>query len=147
MSTQNSHLNFFRFGSYHKFFVLLRLTCLLTLFDRKFVFKISPKLTIFGTFNELLSNQNISFEFCNFGIFHLLELTSLVTLFDLQVFENSLKLTVSGIFNKLLSTQISQKSKWDLFWTILPTVFCDRRIPGFTVFENHSKCRIWIFEF
>ena len=42
-------------------FVLLKLTCLVTLFDRKFqVFKKSPKLTIFGIFNELLSTQNVN---------------------------------------------------------------------------------------
>ena len=35
------------------------MTCLVTLFDRKFeVFKNSPKLTIFGIFNELLNIQN-----------------------------------------------------------------------------------------
>ena len=39
-------------------FVLLKLTCLVTLFDRKFqVFKKSPKFTIF---NELLSTQNVN---------------------------------------------------------------------------------------
>ena len=42
-------------------FVLLKLTCLVTLFDRKLqVFKISPKLTLFGIFNELLSTQNVN---------------------------------------------------------------------------------------
>ena len=40
-------------------FVPLKLTCLVTLFDRKF-FKKSPKLTIFGIFNELLSTQNVN---------------------------------------------------------------------------------------
>ena len=36
-------------------------TCLATLFDRKpQVFKKSPKLTIFGIFNELLSTQNVN---------------------------------------------------------------------------------------
>ena len=42
-------------------FVLLKLTCLVTLFDCKIqVFKNSPKLTIFGIFNELLSTQNVN---------------------------------------------------------------------------------------
>ena len=42
-------------------FVLLKLTCLVTLFDRKLlVFKNSPKWTIFGIFNELLSTQNVN---------------------------------------------------------------------------------------
>ena len=41
-------------------FVLLKLTCLVTLFDRKLqVFKNSPKWTIFGIFNSLLSTQNV----------------------------------------------------------------------------------------
>ena len=39
---------------------MLKLTCLVTLFDNKFqVFKNSSKLTIFGIFNELLSTQNV----------------------------------------------------------------------------------------
>ena len=34
---------------------------MVTLFDRKLlVFKKSPKLTIFGIFNELLSTQNVN---------------------------------------------------------------------------------------
>ena len=42
-------------------FVLLILTCLVTLFDRKLqVFKNSPKLTILGIFNKLLSTQNVN---------------------------------------------------------------------------------------
>ena len=42
-------------------FVLLKLTCLVTLFDRKLqVFKNSPKLTIFGIFDNLLSTQNVN---------------------------------------------------------------------------------------
>ena len=51
-------LNFWHFLP---IFVLLRLTCLVTLFDSKLqVFKNSPKLTIFGIlFNELLSTQNV----------------------------------------------------------------------------------------
>ena len=37
------------------------MTCLVTLFDRKIqVFKNSPKLTIFGIFNEFLSTQNVN---------------------------------------------------------------------------------------
>ena len=40
-------------------FVLLKVACLVTLFDRKLqVFKNSPKWTIFGIFNELLSTEN-----------------------------------------------------------------------------------------
>ena len=52
-----SHFEFVNFG----IFVLLKVTCLVTLFDRKFqVFKMLPKLTIFGIFNELFSNQNVN---------------------------------------------------------------------------------------
>ena len=40
-------------------FVLLKVTCLVTLFDRK-VFKNSPKWTIFGIFIYLLSTQNVN---------------------------------------------------------------------------------------
>ena len=37
------------------------MTCLVTLFDCKIqVFKNSPKLTIFGIFNELLATQNVN---------------------------------------------------------------------------------------
>ena len=53
-SPKMSHLRF-------SIFVLLKLTYLVTLFDRKLqVFKNSPKLTIFGIFNELLSTQNVN---------------------------------------------------------------------------------------
>ena len=46
---------FNQFLSYHK------LPCLVTLFDRKpKVFKNSPNWTIFGTFNLLLSTQNVN---------------------------------------------------------------------------------------
>ena len=42
-------------------FIHLKLTCLVTLFDRKLqVFKNSPKWTIFGIFNKLLSTQNVN---------------------------------------------------------------------------------------
>ena len=42
-------------------FVLLKVTCLVTLFDRKHeLFKNSPNWTIFGIFNELLSTQNVN---------------------------------------------------------------------------------------
>ena len=54
--TQNVAIEWFDFPS---IFVLLKLTCLVTLFDRKLqVFKNSPKWTIFVIFNELLSTQN-----------------------------------------------------------------------------------------
>ena len=47
-----SHLNLGNFGIFHQFFVLLKRTCLVTLFDRRLqVFKNSPKWTIFGIFN------------------------------------------------------------------------------------------------
>ena len=73
-------------------FVLLKLTCLVTLFDRKLqVFKNSSKWTIFGHF---------------LSIFVLLKLTCLVTLFDrkLQVLQK-LALDHFWHFNQLLSTQ------------------------------------------
>ena len=42
----------FEFWYFPPIFVLLKLTCLVTLFDSKFqVFKNSPKLAIFGIFN------------------------------------------------------------------------------------------------
>ena len=50
----------FEFWHFPPIFVLLKLTCLVTLFDRKLhVFKNSPKWkwTSFGIFNELLSTQ------------------------------------------------------------------------------------------
>ena len=43
-----------------------KLTCLVTLFDNKLqIFKNSPKLTIFGIFNELLSTQNVMLAMLN----------------------------------------------------------------------------------
>ena len=48
-SPKMSHLNFWHFPP---IFVLLKLTCLVTLFDRKLqIFKNSPKWTILGIFN------------------------------------------------------------------------------------------------
>ena len=42
-------------------FVLLKLNCLVILYDRKLqVFKNSPKWTFFGIFNKLLSTQNVN---------------------------------------------------------------------------------------
>ena len=41
--------------------LLIKLTCLVTLYDRKIhVFKNSPKWTIFGIFDELLATQNVN---------------------------------------------------------------------------------------
>ena len=55
-----SHFEFLNFGIIHQFFGLLKVTCQGTLFDCKLqVFKNSPKLTIFGSLNELLSTQNV----------------------------------------------------------------------------------------
>ena len=71
----------FEFWHFPPIFVLLKLTCLVTLFDRKLrVFKNSPKWTIFGNFNWLLSTQNVNVAcfarnvewdfFCDFQIKH-----------------------------------------------------------------------------
>ena len=50
----------FEFWHFPPSFVLFKLTCLVTMIDRKLqVFKNSPKWTIFGIFNELLSTQNV----------------------------------------------------------------------------------------
>ena len=50
--TKKCRIWFLIFGIFHQIFVLLKLICLVTLFDRKLqVFKKSPKLTIFGIFN------------------------------------------------------------------------------------------------
>ena len=55
------HIRTIRIWHFPPIFVQLKLTCLVTLFDRKLqVFKNSPKLTIFGIFNELLSTQNVN---------------------------------------------------------------------------------------
>ena len=51
---------FFQFWHFPPIFVLLKVTYLITLFDRKLqVFQNSPKWTIFDIFNELLSSQNV----------------------------------------------------------------------------------------
>ena len=50
-----------RFWDFIPIFALLKVTCLVTLFDRKIqVFKNLPKLNIFGIFNELLSTQIVN---------------------------------------------------------------------------------------
>ena len=59
--SQNVSFWICQFWHFPPIFVLLKMTCQVTLFDRKFqVFKNSPKLTIFGIFNELLSTQNVN---------------------------------------------------------------------------------------
>ena len=56
--TQNVAFEFCYFPS---IFVLIKLTCLVTLFDSKLqVFKNSPNWTILCTFNSLLSTQNVN---------------------------------------------------------------------------------------
>ena len=51
----------FEFWHFPPIFVLLKVTCLVTLFDRKLqLFKNSPKWTLFGTFKQLLSTQNVN---------------------------------------------------------------------------------------
>ena len=48
------------FVIFHQFLSNLKLTCLVTLFDRKHNFsKKIAKLSIFGIFNEVLSTQNV----------------------------------------------------------------------------------------
>ena len=51
--TQNFAFPFFNIGILLQFYVLLKLTCLVTLFN-------PPKLSIFGIFNAFLSPQNIN---------------------------------------------------------------------------------------
>ena len=49
--TQNVAFEFFNFGIFHQFFVQLKLTCLVTLFDRKLqVFKKLAKMDHFWHF-------------------------------------------------------------------------------------------------
>ena len=56
-----SYLTYVTFAFFPLIFAQLKVTCLVTLFDRKLqAFKKSPKLTIFGIFNELLSTQNVN---------------------------------------------------------------------------------------
>ena len=61
--TQNIAFELLNFWHFPPIFVLLKLTCLITLFDRKLhVFKSSPKWTIFGILKVLLD------IFCYFQI-------------------------------------------------------------------------------
>ena len=51
----------FQLWHFPPIFVISKVTCLVTLFDRKIqVFKNSPKLNNFGIFNELLSTQIVN---------------------------------------------------------------------------------------
>ena len=53
----------FEFWHFPPILVLLKLTYLVTLFDRKLqVFKNSPKWTIFGIFNKLSSTTNVNVD-------------------------------------------------------------------------------------
>ena len=58
---KSSLFHILEFWHFPPIFVLLKLTCLVTLFDRKLqIFKNSSKQTIFGIFNWLLSTQNVN---------------------------------------------------------------------------------------
>ena len=51
----------FRILAFSAIFVLIKFSCLVTLFDHKFqIYKDSSKWTIFGIFNQLLSTQNVN---------------------------------------------------------------------------------------
>ena len=51
----------FEFWHFPPFFVISKVTCLVTLFDRKLhIFKNSPKWTTFGIFYKLLSTPNVN---------------------------------------------------------------------------------------
>ena len=98
--TKMSHLNFWILA-FSTNFALLKLTCLVTLFDCKLqVFKNSPKLTILGIFHELFYSK------CKPSLLRL-HWDCLVTLFKskLVVFKISPKSTIFGFFNELLSAQ------------------------------------------
>ena len=59
--TQNVAFEVLAFWHFPPIFDLLKLTCLVTLFDRKLqVFKNSLNWTIFDIFNLLLSTQNVN---------------------------------------------------------------------------------------
>ena len=59
--TQNVAYELFICWHFSSIFVRLKVTCLITLFDRKpQVFKNSPKLTFFVIFIELLPTQNVN---------------------------------------------------------------------------------------
>ena len=60
----------FQFGHFRPIFVILKLTCLVTLFDRKLQgFRTSPKLTIFGIFNELLYTHSLRSQYVTLSWF------------------------------------------------------------------------------
>ena len=82
------------FWHFSPIFGLIKLTCLVTLFDSKVQVSKKP-----AEIHHILHFQ---------GSFVLLKLTCLVALFDckLQIFKNLLKQTIFGIFHELLTTQI-----------------------------------------
>ena len=89
-----SHLKF-SILAFSPIFVLFKVTCLVTLYDRKLqVFKNSSKWTILGIFNEFLPTQNVApnvvFKLFSFGIFHqflsFFKLTWLVTLLKSKLY-------------------------------------------------------------
>ena len=61
--TQNVTFDYFQFWHFLTIFVLLKMTCLVTLFDRKLQVFQKKSLNIdhfFGIFNKLLSTQNVN---------------------------------------------------------------------------------------
>ena len=123
------------------------MTCLVTLFDCKLqIFKNSPKLTIFGIFNELMSTENVNVArfarnvewdfFCDFQILCILQTFLLTTVgsmsfyFDINNFGPKMQVTVTTmlvvatISNSIRNVRafILQKEfyKTQLFFRIYP---------------------------
>ena len=98
--TQNVVFELSQFWQFSPIFVLLKLTCLVSLF----VFKLKVFKAIFGIFNEFLSTQNVAFVSGN------------TVWQQTYFFKNSPKLTIFGILNEFKHSSLrSQCCKMRLF--------------------------------
>ena len=90
----------FVFWHFPPFFVSLKLNCLVSLIDHKLeVFKNSPKWTIFGIFNQLLSTQNVN-------VARLLAMRLFSVIFKHRVVAKIICQTCLSSFRFILSSQI-----------------------------------------
>ena len=102
----------FKFRHFPPIFVLIKVTCLVTLFERKLDdLKNSPKLTIFGIFNQLLST-----------LISRLNLSILAFSTNLCPFQ--IDLSSNTIWLQSSVSKSSQNSK-NFFWSVKWDFFCD----------------------
>ena len=142
----------FQFWHFPTIFVLSKVTCLVTLFNRKLqVFKYSPKLTIFGIFSELLSTQNVNVAryarnvewdfFCDFQT--LCDLGPFSALICESAFDNICVFSYPS--RKTLTLYLGVVIVFDMYRLLFYPIWmlCDALGIKRNALKNTSKCTIF----